>query len=80
VLAGVYLVATVRAERMALLGSAMPPGGCSVPTRASCVDLARLKQAEGALADVGELVGDDWVQAGLVERELDESALGGLEV
>ena len=36
------------------------------------IDVTGLKQAEGTLADVRELVGDDGVQAGLVEGHLDE--------
>ena len=43
------------------------------------VDLTGLEQAEGALAHVGELVGDDRVQPGLGQAELDEAALGGLQ-
>ena len=44
------------------------------------LDVAGLEQAEGALGDIGEPVGHDRVQAWLVEGELDEAALGGLQV
>src|SRR5829696_9342117 len=44
------------------------------------VDVAGLEQPEGALGDVGELVGDDRVQPRLVKAELDEAALGRLQV
>ena len=61
-------------------GSMLPLGGPSVPAGAGLVDIAGLEEAQGALADVGELVGDDRVQTGFVEAELDEPALGRLEV
>ena len=44
------------------------------------LDVADLEHAEGALADVGELLGDGEVEAVLVERELDEATLRRLEV
>src|SRR3954469_21062042 len=43
-------------------------------------DVARLEGAHGALPDIGELVVHHRVLAGLIERELDEAALCGLEV
>src|SRR5262245_57553561 len=62
--------------------AAAPPSevDVSVGCAAGRGDLARLEQAEGALAHVGELVGDDRVEAVLGQGELDEAALGRLEV
>ncbi len=42
--------------------------------------LAGLEEAQGTLAHVGELVGDDRVEAGLVEAELHEPTLRRLQV
>jgi hypothetical protein len=47
-----------------------------VTAGAGGVDVAGLEQAESALADVGELVGHDGIEARFVEGELYEAALG----
>src|SRR5581483_2380202 len=52
----------------------------SMAGRGAGAQVAGLEDAEGALADVGELVGHHVVGAGVVEDELDEPALGGLQI
>lgn len=54
-----------------------------VPRLASAArgrDLARLEQPERTLADVREPMGDDRVEARLIHGELNEAALGRLEI
>ena len=52
----------------------------SVPRHAGVGHGPGHQHTERTLADVGELVGDHGVGAGFVEGELDEPALGGLQV
>jgi hypothetical protein len=51
-----------------------------VPSRGARERLARLEVAQSTLVCVCQLVGQEWVEATLVEGELDEAALGGVQI